>query len=272
MIVSPLATQTIISPNKALRTARIDGVAIHCMAGNATVKACGNLFAKKSKKASSNYGIDSSGQTACYAGEEYRSFCTSNRAVDNRCITVEVANDGGAPQRHVSDRAMYALVRLLTDVCKRNGIKKLVWSGNAKDRVNWRNGCNMQVHRDFAKKSCPGDYLYSLHPWIASEVNKNLGVPAGSATYMLNGVDYSRVFDANYYYNTYPDLQALGMGAMWDHFCVFGVNEARRGNNQFDPVVYRKMNADLEVAFGGNWASYYWHYCAIGYTEHRISI
>ena len=121
MIISPLATQTIISPNKALRTAKIDGVAIHCMAGNATVRACGNLFAKASKKASSNYGIASSGEIGCYVPEEYRSCCTSNRAVDNRSITIEVANDGGAPQWHVSDAAMRSLVRLLVDVCKRNG-------------------------------------------------------------------------------------------------------------------------------------------------------
>ena len=127
MVVSPLATTTIITPNKSLRTARIDGVAVHCMAANATIKACGNRFALKSTGASSNYGIESSGEIGCFAGEEYRSYCTSNRAVDNRVITVEVANDGGAPQWHVSDAAIRSLIRLLVDVCKRNKIKKLVF-------------------------------------------------------------------------------------------------------------------------------------------------
>jgi len=64
---------------------------------------------------------------------------------------------------------------LVTDICKRNGIKKLVWSTNKSDRVNHRNGCNMTVHRDFANKACPGDYLYERHDEIAAEVNKRLG-------------------------------------------------------------------------------------------------
>ena len=272
MIISPLATQTIISPNKALRTAKIDGVAIHCMAGNATVRACGNLFAKASKKASSNYGIASSGEIGCYVPEEYRSFCTSNRAVDNRSITIEVANDGGEPQWHVSDAAMRSLVRLLVDVCKRNWIKKLIWSGNKVDRINRKNGVNMAVHRDYALKACPGDYLYNLHPWVVSEVNKQLETEPIVGGYVYRGVDYSPVFDPEYYYNNHHDLWVLKQNQMFEHFCMFGMNEARQANNRFDPVMYRKMNKDLNDAFGDNWFSYYWHYCVIGKTEHRITV
>ena len=68
-----------------------------------------------------------------------------------------------------------ALIDLLVDICKRNGIKELVWSTNKADRVNHKNGCNMTVHRDYANKSCPGTYLYERHAQIASEVNKRLG-------------------------------------------------------------------------------------------------
>lgn len=64
---------------------------------------------------------------------------------------------------------------MVTDICQRNGIKKLVWSTNKEDRVNHRNGCNMTVHHDYANKSCPGDYLYNRHGQIADEVNKRLG-------------------------------------------------------------------------------------------------
>ena len=178
MVKSSLANIVVESPNRSSpRMSKIDTITIHCMAGNLSVESCGALFAKSSRKASSNYGIGSDGRIACYVGEEDRSWCSSNRANDNRAITIEVANDGGADTGwHVSDKAYKSLIRLLVDICKRNNIAKLVWSNNKNDRVNHKNGCNMTVHRDFANKSCPGDYLYSLHSKIADEVNSLLGV------------------------------------------------------------------------------------------------
>lgn len=178
MVKSSLATVVVESPNKSSpRMSKIDTITIHCMAGNLSVESCGALFAKSSRKASSNYGIGSDGRIACYVGEEDRSWCSSNRANDNRAITIEVANDGGADTGwHVSDKAYKALISLLVDICRRNNISKLVWSNSKSDRVNHKNGCNMTVHRDFANKSCPGDYLYSLHSKIAKEVNSYLGV------------------------------------------------------------------------------------------------
>ena len=125
MIVSSLATSTIISPNKNKRNHKIDMIIIHCMAGNLTATACGNLFAKQSTRASSNYGVDSKGNIACYCPEEFRSWATSSASLDHRAITIEVANDGGADTGwHVSDTALNRLVELIADVCKRNGIKK----------------------------------------------------------------------------------------------------------------------------------------------------
>lgn len=178
MVKSSLATVVVESPNRSSpRMSKIDTITIHCMAGNLSVESCGALFAKSSRKASSNYGIGSDGRIACYVGEEDRSWCSSNRANDNRAITIEVANDGGAETGwHVSDKAYKSLISLIVDICKRNNIDKLVWSNNKNDRVNHKNGCNMTVHRDFANKSCPGDYLYSLHSKIAKEVNSLLGV------------------------------------------------------------------------------------------------
>lgn len=178
MVKSSLAKVVVESPNKSSpRMSKIDTITIHCMAGNLSVESCGALFAKSSRKASSNYGVGSDGRIACYVGEEDRSWCSSNRANDNRAITIEVANDGGADTGwHVSDKAYKSLISLLVDICRRNHIAKLVWSNNKNDRVNHKNGCNMTVHRDFANKSCPGDYLYSLHSKIANEVNTLLGV------------------------------------------------------------------------------------------------
>lgn len=174
-IISPLVSYTNISPNKSKRTQKIDTIVIHCMAGNLTAKKCADLFANKSRGASSNYCVDSKGSISCACPENYRSWCTSSSKVDQRGITIEVANDGGANTGwHVSTTALNALVILIVDVCKRNGIAKLVWSTNKDDRINHRNGCNMEVHRDHAAKACPGNYLMSMHPWIVQQVNAQL--------------------------------------------------------------------------------------------------
>lgn len=172
---SPLVNYTKISPNKSSpRNHKIDTVTIHCVVGQCSVETLGNVFAPTSRQASSNYGIGYDGRIGMYVEEEDRSWCSSNAANDNRAITIEVASDTKEPYA-VNAKAYAALIDLLVDICKRNGIKELVWSTNKADRVNHKNGCNMTVHRDYANKSCPGTYLYERHTQIASEVNKRLG-------------------------------------------------------------------------------------------------
>lgn len=172
---SPLVNYTKISPNKSSpRNHKIDTVTIHCVVGQCSVETLGNVFAPTSRRASSNYGIGYDGRIGMYVEEKDRSWCSSNAANDNRAITIEVASDTKEPYA-VNAKAYAALIDLLVDICKRNGIKALVWSTNKADRVNHKNGCNMTVHRDYANKSCPGTYLYERHAQIASEVNKRLG-------------------------------------------------------------------------------------------------
>lgn len=173
---SPLVDYTRISPNKnSPRNHKIDTITIHCADGQCTVETLGNIFAPTSRQASSNYGVGTDGKIGMYVEEKDRSWCSSNAANDNRAVTIEVASDTKHPYA-VNDRAFAALLDLVTDICKRNGIKKLVWSTKKADRVNHKNGCNMTVHRDYANKSCPGDYLYNRHGEIAAEVNRRLGV------------------------------------------------------------------------------------------------
>ena len=173
---SPLVDYTRISPNKnSPRNHKIDTITIHCVVGQCTVETLGNIFAPTSRQASSNYGVGTDGKIGMYVEEKDRSWCSSNAANDNRAVTIEVASDTKHPYT-VNDRAFAALLDLVTDICKRNGIKKLVWSTKKADRVNHKNGCNMTVHRDYANKSCPGDYLYNRHGEIAAEVNRRLGV------------------------------------------------------------------------------------------------
>ena len=170
---SALISYTKLSPHHSgLRNHEIDTISIHCMAGNLSVETCGNVF--MNKKASSNYGIGSDGRIALYVEEKNRSWCTSSSSNDNRAVTIEVANDGGAPDWHVSDKAMAALIQLCADICKRNNIKELKWEGN-KNLIGQVDKQNMTVHRWFAAKACPGNYLYNKHGYIATEVNKILG-------------------------------------------------------------------------------------------------
>lgn len=276
---SSLVVYKKISQNKTSpRNHIIDTITIHCMAGNLSIESCGNVFANKSRKASSNYGIGTDGRIALYVEEKDRSWASSNASNDHRSVTIEVANDGGAGTGwHVSDKAMISLINLVEDICKRNNIKKLVWSTNKNDRVNHLNGCNMTVHRDFAAKACPGDYLYNKHSYIAEEVNKKLNVSTTttsvtSGKFIFEGLDYSFVFDPTYYSNKYPDLKAVfgtNSKSLFDHFCTNGMKEARIASANFNVTVYKNNYADLRNAFGNNLPLYYKHYITNGYTEKR---
>ena len=179
---SPLVSYTKISPFKtANRNHAIDTITIHCTAGQCTVESLGNLFSTAGRNASSNYGVGKDGRIGMYVEEKGRSWCSSNAENDHRAVTIEVSSDPDEPCA-VTDKAYAAMLDLVTDICKRNGIKNLVWSNNKNERVNHLNGCNMTVHRDYAAKSCPGTYLYSRMGRIADEVNGRLKNNTTSAT------------------------------------------------------------------------------------------
>lgn len=170
---SPLVNYTKISPNSSNpRKHAIDTITIHCVVGQLSVEAIGNVFAPTSRKASSNYGVGADGRIGMYVEEKNRSWCSSSSSNDNRAVTIEVASDTEHPYK-VNDKAFAALINLLTDICKRNNIKELKWQGNP-SLIGQVDKQNMTVHRWFANKSCPGDYLYNLHGKIAEEVNKRL--------------------------------------------------------------------------------------------------
>lgn len=274
MIISPIVSKAIISPNKSRCNTKKDTISLHVTDGNISVDALGNLFKKSSVQASSNYGVDSKGNRACYVYEDYRSWCTSSRSNDERAITIEIANDGGkSTGYHVSDKAIASTIELLVDICKRNNIPQLKWKGD-KSLIGQVDKQNMTVHRWFKNKACPGDYLYSLHPYIASEVNKQLGIEyiPNTKSYMAEGVDWQYVFDPAFYANYNGDVRkAFGYNenALFLHFMQFGMNEQRIATADFNVKVYRANYTDLQKAFGDNWKNYYWHYCLCGRKENR---
>lgn len=172
---SPLVNYTKISPNKNVnRNHKIDTITIHCVVGQCSVETIGNVFASKSRQASSNYGIGPDGRIGMYVAEKDRSWCSSSASNDHRAITIEVASDTKEPYA-VTAKAYASLINLVADICKRNGIKELKWKAD-KSLIGQVDKQNMTVHRWFANKSCPGTYLYNHMGDIAAQVNKKLGV------------------------------------------------------------------------------------------------
>lgn len=164
---SKLVDYTRLSPNYNPRQDKIRKITIHHMAGNLSVETCGSVFAPTSRQASSNYGIGSDGRVGLYVEEHNRAWTSSSAENDHQAITIEVANDGGAPNWHVSDKALNKTIDLCVDICKRNGIAKLNYTGDASG--------NLTKHEYFANTNCPGPYLGSKFTYIAQEVNKRLG-------------------------------------------------------------------------------------------------
>lgn len=174
---SSLITYTRISPNSNNpRNNKILKITPHHMAGNLSLVQFGNLVAQPSRQMSSNYAIDSKGNIGLFCEEKNRSWCSSSPSNDHQAITIEVANDGGAPDWHVSDAALESLIKLCVDVCQRNGIEKLVFTGNASG--------NLTQHNYFSSTACPGPYLKSKFPYIESEVNRRLNTSTGGIVYM----------------------------------------------------------------------------------------
>lgn len=168
---SPLVTYTNISKNKTSpRNHRIDTITIHCIVGQWTAKQGCDYFATTNRGCSSNYIVGKDGSVGLSVEEKDRSWCSSSSSNDHRAITIEVASDTTAPYV-VTDAAYTALINLCADICKRNGIKQLLWKAD-KSLIGQVDKQNMSVHCWFANKSCPGGYLYERHGDIASAVNK----------------------------------------------------------------------------------------------------
>ena len=149
------------------RRGRIKNIIIHHMAGVLTVEQCGAIFARESRQASSHYGVDSSGRIGQYVDEKNRAW-TTGAPIDHESVTIEVSNLKAGEPWEVSDKALAATIRLCVDICKRNDIRELYYTGDKRG--------NLLMHRWFQATGCPGTYLASKFPYIADEVNKGLSV------------------------------------------------------------------------------------------------
>ena len=167
-----------LSPNHSgQRTHSIDRITPHCVVGQCTAEGLGEWFEKQSTQASSNYGIDRDGRVALYVEEKNRSWCTSSNANDQRAITIECASDTTEPYAF-RDVVYQTLIKLCIDICKRNGKSKLIWFGDKDKTLNYSPKSGemiLTVHRWFANKSCPGNWMYARMGDLASKVTAALG-------------------------------------------------------------------------------------------------
>lgn len=189
---SSLATYKNLTTNCTKpRKYAIDTITIHCIVGQWTAKQGCDYFANPNRKASANYIVGKDGSIGQSVLEENRAWTTggsyknngfTGAENDHHAITIECASDTTSPYA-VTPQAYASLIELCTDICRRNGIKKLVWSTNKDDRIYRRNGANLTVHRDYDARSCPGDYLYNKLGDIANQVNAKLsGTPTPTPT------------------------------------------------------------------------------------------
>lgn len=175
---SSLVNCKVLSPNHSgTRVHKIDRITPHCVVGQLSAEGIGYCFDDASVQASCNYGIGTEGRVCLVVEEKNRSWCTSSNDNDQRAITIECASDKTEPYAF-NDAVYNKLIDLCVDICKRNGKTELLWLGNKNKTLNYGptdNEMVLTVHRWFANKSCPGDWMYARMDDLATKVTARLG-------------------------------------------------------------------------------------------------
>lgn len=189
---SPLVDYTLFSPNNSgKRILAIDRITPHCVVGQCSVESLGNLFSQASRQGSSNYGIGVDGRVGMYVEEQNRSWCSSSSANDQRAVTIECASDTRHP--YEMKPVVYDKLKLLCiDICKRHGKKKLLWIPDRLEALSYTPKTDemlITVHRWFANRECPGEWLYS-----------RLGELSAYVTKALSGSDNTKDFTVETFY------------------------------------------------------------------------
>lgn len=178
---SPLVAYTRLSPNHSgRRTHSIDRITPHCVVGQLSAESICACF-PAGREASCNYGIGTDGKVSLCVEEKNRSWCSSSNANDQRAVTIECASNRTEPYA-MNSKVYDSLVRLCTDICRRNGKKKFLWFADKDKSLNYTpkpDEMVLTVHRWFANKSCPGNWLYARLGDLAARVTAALG---GAAT------------------------------------------------------------------------------------------
>lgn len=231
------------SSNYNVRTAPISKITIHHAAGVVTLEQMSNIMRTPGRTVSWNYAIGNDGRIGGYIDEQYRAWTTSSRANDNIAVTIEVSNSKNGEPWPISDAAYKSLLNLCEDICRRNGIKRIEFTGTKAG--------NLTMHKWFSSTGCPGPTLEPKFPDIAVEVNRRLGgadtlpyitdptssnitaagaVVTGSVTPITSLLDYSKItpyiatIDRNTSELSASELKASGVIAlMIEAGCLYDV-------------------------------------------------
>lgn len=189
---SKLVEYTKLSPNCSKpRKEKIKKITIHHMAGNFSLETVGRIFSVGGRGSSANYAVDINGKIGMYVEEKNRAWTSSSPENDHQAITIEVANDKIGGDWHVSDASLEKTIELCVDICKRNDIKQLNFTGD-------KSG-NLTMHKWFINTICPGEYLGGKFPYIAEEVNKRLGnIIAASPEEKIDSIKPTKTVEKNY--------------------------------------------------------------------------
>lgn len=213
---SSLVSYTKLSPNHSgQRTHSIDRITPHCVVGQLSAESICGCFTSPSRQASCNYGIGTDGRISLCVEEKNRSWCSSSNTNDQRAITIECASDMSEPYA-MNDKVYASLISLCTDICKRNGKKKLLWFGDKNKTLNYAPKSDemvITVHRWFANKSCPGNWLYARLGDLATKVTANLGGDTSPATDHLYRVQVGAYKSKANADNMMAKLKATGFDA-----------------------------------------------------------
>lgn len=211
---SPLVTYTKLSPNHSgQRTHTIDRITPHCVVGQCSVETVAEVFAPVSRQASCNYVIGADGRVGMICEEKNRSWCSSSAANDQRAVTIECASDKTEPYAF-KDEVYKQLIELCVDICKRNGKKKLLWLGTKEKTLSYEPKADemvLTVHRWFANKSCPGDWLMNRMDELAAKVTAALAPAQAPAE--EKPADKSGKSEKEYLYNVVVGVYSVKSNA-----------------------------------------------------------
>ena len=216
------------------RNHRIDRITPHYMAGYASAEACCKMFQSYSRKASANYCIGKDGEIFLNVEEANRAWTTGSAYNDNRAITIECANYmDGSRYGVLPDVVWDSLVRLCIDICKRNGIYRINFTGS--------DSGNLTMHKWYQDTDCPGPWFSYQFQRLANEINDGLGVDgsttfAGTYKVMVNTLNVRTkpsldgVIVAQYHYGETVNLENFFIsndGFIWGRYIGLTSGERR---------------------------------------------
>ena len=174
---SPMVSYTHLTPNHSgARTHRIDRITPHCAVDQCNLEKLGQYFDRPGGMSSCNYAIGEDGRVGMYVEEKNRSWCSSSEENDQRAVTIECAS-GLVDPYPFSDTVYETLIRLCTDICRRNGKKKLLWLEDRETTLAYRpkkDEMVLSVHRWFSPKDCPGAWMFARMGDLAQRVTAEL--------------------------------------------------------------------------------------------------